>query len=191
MGRHGSIALILVTDVVTVIDDGLRAMYEVTRCFPFHIGAVIHEVFLRDGIFVQLCQRDMILLVVGAHLMHVLGIDEAATNTGLHIDEVELDDTRDVAPVFFIQTVARALFGGQLKIYTRCQCHLVEAGAVVAPAVVNEAGFPVVVGCSFVIFSSHVRATVRVGLGSTLIFCSVGIVGNTNVLVGHEVYIAG
>ena len=35
MGRNSIAALVLCTLIVTVIDDGLCAVYEVTRCLPF------------------------------------------------------------------------------------------------------------------------------------------------------------
>ena len=35
--------------------------------------------------------------------MHVLGIDEATTDTWLHIDEVELYNSGDIAPVLLVK----------------------------------------------------------------------------------------
>ena len=50
--------------------------------------------------------------------MHVLSIDEATTDTRLHIDEVELDDTSNKTPVFLVDIRASTLFGGQFQINT-------------------------------------------------------------------------
>ena len=50
--------------------------------------------------------------------MYVLSIYETTTHTRLHIDEVELYDTGDVAPVLFVQLIACAQLRGQLQIHT-------------------------------------------------------------------------
>ena len=80
-------------------------------------------------------------IALGAHAVLVLGIDEAAADTGLHVDEVELDDTGDGSPVLLVEVGAGALLGGQLQIDTRGQGHLVVAVAVVALALVLNAFF--------------------------------------------------
>ena len=60
----------------------------------------------------------MIVFGICTCLVYVLGIYEATTHTRLHVDEVKLDDTRDITPVFLIQIVASTLLCGQLQIDT-------------------------------------------------------------------------
>ena len=116
MGRHGIVTLILAADVVAVVDDSLRAVYEVTRCFPFHRATFIFITSLADGTIIQVCQGNMIQTRRRSLLMFVLGIYEATTDTRLHIDEVEFDDAGNVTPVFLVQFLTRALLRSQLQI---------------------------------------------------------------------------
>ena len=58
------------------------------------------------------------LLVVRTFTMLVLGINEATTNTLLHVNQVEFDNTCDVAPVLLVQVVAPTLFSRQFQIDT-------------------------------------------------------------------------
>ena len=74
----------------------------------------------------------MLLGGIGGCAMLILGIDEAAADTRLHVNQVELDDAGDVAPVLLFKSVAGALLGGQLQINTRGESHLVQTGTVVA-----------------------------------------------------------
>ena len=67
--------------------------------------------------------------------MLILGIDEATTNTCLYINQVELNNTRNQAPLFCIDSLTRLLFTCQLQIDTGSQSHLVVAVTVVALAV--------------------------------------------------------
>ena len=41
MGWHGIGSLILVTDIIAVVNNGLRAMNKVTRGFPCHLVAFV------------------------------------------------------------------------------------------------------------------------------------------------------
>ena len=52
--------------------------------------------------------------------MLILGIDEATADTGLYVNQVEFDDTGDIAPVFLVETEVCALhlLCGQLQIHT-------------------------------------------------------------------------
>ena len=50
--------------------------------------------------------------------MLVLCINETATNTLLHVNQVEFDNTCDVAPVLLVQVVAPTLFSRQFQIDT-------------------------------------------------------------------------
>ena len=50
--------------------------------------------------------------------MHVLGINETATDTCLYVDEVELNDTGDITPFLLAKVIARAFFRCQLQIDT-------------------------------------------------------------------------
>ena len=198
MGRYSAtwfyLTFILSADVVAVVDDNLCAMYEVTGSFPFYQGsAFIIKVFSCYGISVQSRQRGVFLLFVCTYSVFVLGIDEATTDTRLHIDEVKLDDTGNVAPVFLIESQVGALYflREQLQIYTGGQCHLVQTDTVVALAVVAEASLPVVVGGTAERFGSDIRTAIRISCGSTLVSCLVSIVGSANILSRHEVYVAG
>ena len=118
VGRNSIIACIFTADVVAVIDNGLCAVYKVTRCLPRHVGTFIFEVASGNSTSVQRCQSVMFRWGICTCLVHVLSIDEATTHTRLHVDEVELYDTSDVAPVLLIQIVASALLCGQLQIHT-------------------------------------------------------------------------
>ena len=60
----------------------------------------------------------MFVTCIRTFLVYVLGIDETTTHAWLHVDKVEFDDTRDVAPVLLVQVITRTLFGGQLQIHT-------------------------------------------------------------------------
>ena len=94
-------------------------MYEVTRGLPLHqFASFIIEVLSRNGICVQSCQRGMVFLVICTYSVFVLCIHEATTHTGLYVDEVKFDDTRDIAPVLLIEISTRTLLRGQFQIYT-------------------------------------------------------------------------
>ena len=119
---------------------------------------------------------------IGTRFVYVLGIYEATAHTRLYVDEVELNNTGDVAPVLLIQVVARTLFGGQLEIDTRCQRHLILTGTVVALTVIDEACLPVVVSRCTVCFRFDRSATVVVCLGCCLEVWIGSIVCNTHIL---------
>ena len=121
----------------------------------------------------------MFLLFVCTYSVFILGIYEATTDTRLHIDEVKLDDTRNVTPVFLIESEVRALYflRVQLQIHTRSQCHLVQTGTVVAFTFLDILFLPVVIG-------------LVVSARRTISIC-IGIVGTANVFICHEMYVAG
>ena len=120
VGRHSIITAVLSTDIVTVVDNCLCAMYEVTRGLPFYGCSTIGKVLSRDGISIQSCQRGMLLLVVGTWPVFVLSIDETTTDTRLYVNQVELYNTGDVAPVFLIESQVGTLYflRIQLQIHT-------------------------------------------------------------------------
>ena len=118
VGRNSISACVLTADVVAVVDNGLRTVYEVTRCLPRHVGTIECEVASGNGISIQGSQSVVAMLCIRTYLMYVLGIYEATTHTWLHVDKVELNNTGDVAPVLLIQIVASALLCGQLQIHT-------------------------------------------------------------------------
>ena len=143
------VRLVSVADVVAVIDDGLGAVYEVARRLPLFLVGIVEvvTVFLaRDGTIVQSGQGGVGQACRVALAVYVLGIDEAAAQTGLHVDEVQLHHAGDVAPVLLVEPRAGALLGGQLQIDAGSQGHLVVAVAVVAFALVVVGGLPVVEG---------------------------------------------
>ena len=137
MCRYRIRTFVFTADVITVVHDGLGTVYEVTGGFPFNLSAIILEVLTGDGIFVQLRQGVMFLWIIGTNSVFILRIDESTTDTRLHVDQVQLDDARDITPVLFIDPRTGTLFGGQLQIDTRGQCHLVKTGTVVAFALVE------------------------------------------------------
>ena len=102
--------------------------------------------------------------------MFVLCIDEAATNTSLHINQVEFDNTRDIAPVFLIDVGASALLGGQLQIDTRGKCHLIMTITIITSAIGLMFFFPVFVSGNAVCLSISIR----------LVLCCVGVVSDTH-----------
>ena len=120
MGRYGITSAIFSTDVVTVIDDNLCTMYEVTRGLPFYGSSTIGEVFSSNSISVKSCQCGMLLLGVGTWPVFVLSIYETTTDTWLHIDQVKLYNTCNVAPVFLIESQVGTLYflRIQLQIHT-------------------------------------------------------------------------
>ena len=141
VGGNLIITHVLATDVVTVVNDGQRAVYEVARRLPVHLMFTVFSRIVRIVLscgcpFVQGGQRYVRWILFRTYTVYVLGIDETATHARLHIDEVEFDDTRDVTPVFFPQTRTCTIFSGQLQIDTRCQCHLVMAATVVSRVLV-------------------------------------------------------
>ena len=93
-------------------------MDEVTGGFPFHFSTCICKVASGNSRVVQCRQSVMLVLGICTYLVYVLGIYEATAHTRLHVDEVELNDTRDVTPVFIVQVVALTLLCGQLQIHT-------------------------------------------------------------------------
>ena len=60
----------------------------------------------------------MLVLCICSFLVYVLGIDKTTAHSRLHVDEVELNNTRDIAPIFLVQIVACTLFGSQFQINT-------------------------------------------------------------------------
>ena len=120
--------------------------------------------------------------------MHILGIDEATSNTGLHINQVELYNTGDIAPVFLVKFLTRTLLGGQLQIDTRSQSHLVHAVTIVTPTFLDVASLPVVEGCCTVCLGVHRCTTVIVCRRCCLVVRIRGIISNTFIA---EVYVAG
>ena len=78
--------------------------------------------------------------------MLISGIDETTTDTRLHIDQVEFDDTSNGTPVFRFKRITSTLFGSQLQINTRSQCQMVMTGTIVAGLVVLMRLFPLVEG---------------------------------------------
>ena len=76
------------------------------------------KVFSGNSIFIQRCQSSIMLLVVPPRTMLVLCINETATNTLLHINQVEFNNAGDVAPVLLVQVVAPTLFSRQFQIDT-------------------------------------------------------------------------
>ena len=121
VGRYAICFLVSVADVIAVVDDGLRAVDEVTRGLPFmseSIGIFIAVVPLGGSTLVQCRQRGRHVVGRAGLTMLVLSIDETATDTGLHIDEVKLYDTRDGAPVLLIESITSAQLRGQLQIDT-------------------------------------------------------------------------
>ena len=113
----------------------------------------------------------MSLGVVCTYSVFILSIDETTTDTRLYVNEVKFDDTRDVAPVFLIESEVGALYflRSQLQIHTRSQCHLVQTDTVVALAIIDILFLPVVVGT--VIIACRTVST------------CIGIIGSANVFV--------
>ena len=118
VSRYGVGAFILTADVVAVVNNSLRTVYEVTCRLPFYVSTSECEVASCDSIMVQCRQSVMTVECIRTRLVYVLGIYESTTHTWLHVDEVELYNTGDVAPVFLIQFIARTLFCCQLQIDT-------------------------------------------------------------------------
>ena len=150
MSRHLVCTVVSVADVVAVVNDGLRAVYEITRTLPL-IGftcRIIRVVPLGEGTFVQRCQCGVRRIIYFMwYAVYVLRIDEAATDTRRDVDEVEFHDTGDGPPILLMQIGATALFCGNFQIHTRCQSHLIVAVTVVTLTFLDKSGFPVVEAC--------------------------------------------
>ena len=102
VGRYSIQSRILVTNVVAVVDNGLRTVYEVTWCLPFRLVVIIWgvlEQFLGNGTSIQGGQKGLCLIWTATFTMLVLGIDIATTHTGLHINQVKLYHTSNRTPV--------------------------------------------------------------------------------------------
>ena len=115
------LSLVLATNVVAVVDDGLAAMHKVAGRLPFLLVCIILviTVFLEgDSIRVQRCQDGVRQACCGTLAVHVLGIDETTAKTWLHTNKVKLYDTCDVAPVLLVEAAVRTLtlLCGQLQI---------------------------------------------------------------------------
>ena len=123
MGRYLVGAHVFSTDVVAVVDNCLRAVYEVARCLPLPLvcisfcGGVI-VVKSGDGSRIQGRQGGVDMIGFRTFTMDVLRIDETTTDTRLHIDQVEFDDTGNRAPHLLIEFLAGALLRGQFQIDT-------------------------------------------------------------------------
>ena len=161
MGRYGTTrsyrSFILAADVVAVVDNHLCAVHEVTAGLPFVLARIIscvNKILLGDSTCVQVGDGGVRLAGWTTFTMFVLGIDEAATDTRLHINQVEFDNTRDIAPVFLIDVGASALLGGQLQIDTRGQCHLIMAITVITGTISLMGLFPLLVSSYFVRISA-------------------------------------
>ena len=81
-------------------------------------GILVFEVKPGDSTRVQGRQGGVDMIRPRALAMHILRIDEAATDTWLHVDEVELDNTGNQSPFLFIDFLAGAFFSGQFQINT-------------------------------------------------------------------------
>ena len=129
-----------------------------TIVFSAGDGIVVLEMLVGDSTFVQGGQKGLVLTRRGTRAVYVLGIDIATADTGLHVDEVELDDTGDVAPVLLVDFRAGTLLSGQLQIDTGSQGHFVVAVSVVAFLLVVELLLPVEEG------GCAIRFTIGIGL---------------------------
>ena len=90
MGGNAVCRQVFVADVVAVVDDGLRAVDEVTGGLPFFsisIGSLVIPFKFADGILVQLGQSG-VLMARYPFAMLVLGIDVAAADTSRDIDKI-------------------------------------------------------------------------------------------------------
>ena len=171
-------------------------MHKVTRSLPLLLGgfgSVIAEVITGDGTFVQGCQGNVLLVGTATHAVLVAGIDEATANAGLHIDEVQLNNTCDETPVFFVEVITCTFLGSQFQIDSRGQCHLVMAVTVVATAVVHEGFLPIIIGVSSIIIMISTTGDANV----CLVFTCIVIVRRTFIAMTYtcptvtEVEVAG
>ena len=197
VGGHSIVSHILVTNIVAVVNNGLRTVYEVTRGLPFplivsrtivfNFGVFIirinvYIVPLGDSTCVQGSQSGMLTVRFSARTMHVLGIDETTAHTLLHVDEVQFDDTRDEAPVLLIKILTNALLSSQFQINARCQSHLVVAVTIVAFAIVLVVCFPAIESLSFRVWIWTVSLCVDI-VGGTYI--------TIRIIISAEIKVAG
>ena len=190
VGRYGATgshrSFILAADVVAVVDNHLCAVHEVTAGLPFVLACIIgcvNKILLGDSTCVQVGDGGVRLAGWTTFTMFVLGIDEAATDTRLHINQVEFDNTRDIAPVFLIDIGAGALLGGQLQIDTRGQCHLIMTITIITSAIGLMSLFPLFIS------SCAIRISTTWGDSRRLVLCLVCVVGDT--LCCMEIHITG
>ena len=130
-------------------------MHEVTRSLhpsPLSLISVISICFIGDGSFVgirqhQMCLQSFIFYLI-RFTMLVLGIDVTTTLTRLHVDKVELYDTRYRAIYLSAIGVERV---HEFEIYTRCQGHHVGARAVVTIAAVGLSFLELMIGHSLLV----------------------------------------
>ena len=102
MGRHTIAHLVTIGDVVTIVDDDLAVVYEVTGGLPLFLGAASSIIGLNilpnsvghcrrianTTMQIQVCQNRLILAGRSTYTVNVLGIDETATDTFGYIDKV-------------------------------------------------------------------------------------------------------
>ena len=176
VGGYGSAGyfatFILSTDVIAVVDDGLGAMHEVARSLPLVLFVIVSRVrkhLITDSTTVQFGNGVVGLICRCSLAVNILGIDEATADARLHIDQVQFDDTCDVAPFLFIKTSTRAILGSQFQIDTRGQCHLVVAVTVVTFTLVDMVFLPIKESLSFRIWTISISICVIRCTGSTTV----------------------
>ena len=114
---------------------------------------IIIKILSCDGIFIECCQCSMFLFVICPCTMFVFGIDKAATDSRLHINEVKFDDSRYIAPFLLIEVIACTLLSCQFQIYTRGQSYFVIAATVIPFPVVDIGAFPIIIGSTAISIS--------------------------------------
>ena len=132
VGRRCNInTLIVIINAVvgiTVIDDTLRLMDEVTRGLvgeKFYLAISINFLSQRPIAIFHVIRRKQCIFITNYRplSMFITGIDITTTfDVFLHIDKVELDHTGDVTIDFLRRC---AVLGSQFQIHTRSQGHLI------------------------------------------------------------------
>ena len=184
--RRGIVTLTAVVHAavgIAVVDNLLHIMYKVARGLDvLLIIIVVLEATIGTGVLIIVQQRHLtIVRFPSLSTMLILGIDIATAHAWHYIDEVEFHHTGNQTPFRFIGSLC--LLTLDFEIHARSQCHLVQAGAIVAIFVLRLVFLPLVVGGAAVCFQS-----IRHLVGGTN--SRVRGITNTTCCLGEE-YVAG
>ena len=151
---------------ITIVDNALQGMDEVTRCLHFILGCCcsIFESTIGNNILVCRRQHLSVGFCITWFAMNVLSIDIATTLTRADIEQVEFDDTRN-RTINLVAIVVEAFY--QFQEHTRCECNLIGRSTVVTIAFPNTILFPLIVSGDTVGFIASC-CTARLTYGSSV-----------------------
>ena len=151
-------------------------MHEVSAGLPFVLACIsscVNKILLGNSTCVQVGDSSMCLTCITTRTMFVLSIDEATTDTRLNINQIEFDNTRDIAPVLLVKVSACAFLCRQFQIDTRGKCHLIMTITIITGTISLMSLFPLFISSCAISISAAWSDGIRLVLGC------VGVVGDT------------